>query len=100
MRLDRGVTVAELLSLQKGTPHSNVRYVVVDDTTWPVPYHDDEIDGPEWVQRYAPPERVVKQRMRVASIISAYRALLDPSITQAEAIEKLKLARRAAKEAI
>lgn len=79
-------------------PASNVRYVVVDDTTWPVPLSTDEIDGPEWVQRYATPERIVKQRMRVASIVAAYSHLIDPNITQADAITSLKHARRAAKE--
>lgn len=79
-------------------PTSNVRYVVVDDTAWPVPVSTDEIDSPEWVQRYATPERIVMQRMRVASIVAAYSHLIDPNITQADAIESLKRARRAAKE--
>ena len=79
---------------------SNVRFVVINNTTWPVPFSSDDVDGPGWVQRYGTPERVVEQRMTVASVISAYTHLLDPNITQTDAIAALKRARRAAKEAI
>lgn len=79
---------------------SNVRFVVVDDTTWPVPFSSDDVDGPGWVQRYGTPERVVEQRMTVASIVTSYSYLIDPSLSQTDAIAALKRARRAAKEAI
>ena len=78
---------------------SNVRFIDVENTSWPVPVCSDYIDGPEWVQRYASDERATGQRMRVASIIAAYTHLLDPNITQADAIAMLKLARKAAKKA-
>jgi hypothetical protein len=66
-----------------------VRHVVVDETTWPVP---DEV---EWVLRYGTPERREAVRYGVASIVSAYWSLLDPNRTQADAVAMLKRARRA-----
>jgi hypothetical protein len=66
-----------------------VRYVVVDETTWPVP------DGAEWVLRYGTTEAREAQRLSVASIVNAYWSLLDPNRTQGDAIAMLRRARRA-----
>lgn len=76
----------------------NVLWQQVDGVSVVIPVWGDDFDGPEWVQRHGTPERVVEQRMSVASLIAAYSHMIDPTISQAEAVEKLKRARRAAKE--
>ena len=83
------------------TPISNVMFIAVDDTQWPIPmWWCEEVDGPEWVQRHAADvDRVVEQRMRVASLIAAYSSLLDPNLSQTDAIAQLKRARKALKKA-
>lgn len=69
---------------------AEVRYVVIDETTWPIP------DGIEWVLRYGEPAAREAQRYGVASIVAAYSSLLDPVYSQADAVAMLKRARRAA----
>lgn len=68
-------------------------------TSWPVDVETDTEASIEWLMRYANSDMVVDARFQAASLISAYAALIDPTTTQAEAIEKLKRARRCAAEA-
>jgi hypothetical protein len=49
-------------------------------------------DDTEWNLRYAPEQANL---FHAAIIVSAYASLVDPSITQAQAIDMLKRARRA-----
>jgi hypothetical protein len=66
-----------------------VAYVAVEGCACPVP------DGAEWTLRYGTPEAREAQRYGVASIVSAYAHLLDPSVTQGAALATLKRLRRA-----
>ena len=59
-------------------------------TTWPIPWRHDDTDGVEWRLRYSEQRDVF-----AASCVAAYAALIDPHITMAEAIKKLRTARRA-----
>lgn len=68
-------------------------------TFWPVDVERDASASIEWLMRYASSDMVLNARFQAASLISAYTALVDPTITQAEAIDKLKRARRCAAEA-
>lgn len=78
-----------------------IRYRLDDrsGTSWPVDVHSDTEPSVQWIMRYATKEAVLGARFQAASIASAYAALIDPTITQAEAIDKLKNARRCALEA-
>lgn len=79
-----------------------IRYKHDDEsgTSWPVDV-DTAAGEPsvQWIMRYAPTEAVIDARFQAASIASAYAALVDPDITQGEAIDKLKRARRCAAQA-
>lgn len=63
----------------------------VDGTTWPVPV------GAEWLLRYGTPEQIVGWRMSLASIVSAYSALVDPTCSHADAVARLRRARAVAR---
>jgi hypothetical protein len=76
-----------------------IRWVRVEDTTWPVDVATDDEDAAQWVQRYGTPERVVEQRMSVASVLSAYAHLTDSTLTMRQAEAALHRARTAAREA-
>lgn len=65
-------------------------------TTWPVDVHDDDEDSVQWKLRYGDCLEPIIYRMSAASVMSAYAALIDPSVSQATAIDKLKRARRVA----
>lgn len=67
----------------------------VGESTWPVDSITDNEDSAQWVQRYGPPERVVVQRMSVASVLSAYAHLTDPHISMTDATAALRRAREA-----
>jgi hypothetical protein len=69
-----------------------IRYVTVDHTIWPVDVETEDEDSAQWVLRYSGRQL---SRMALASVLSAYAALCDPAISQRDAIEKLKRARRA-----
>jgi hypothetical protein len=75
--------VSEAATPSAGT----VRFVRVEGTTWPV-----DVGETEWQLRYAPD---AVRPLTVAAIVAAYGYLIDPSITQATAIDALKRARRA-----
>lgn len=62
-------------------------YGRADGTTWPIPGET------EWQLRYGPSLRTT--RLHAASIVQAYAVLVDPTISQAEAIRCLKRARQA-----
>jgi hypothetical protein len=62
----------------------------VDATTWPL------VGETGWQLRYAPD---AVNRLHAASIVSAYAHLTDPALPQREAIEALRRARQAVKEA-
>lgn len=47
-----------------------------NDTVWPTPM-DDPDGGLEWRLRYAPVEELWKDRFRAASVVSAYRHLMQ-----------------------
>jgi hypothetical protein len=68
-------------------------YVQVDGTSWPV-----NLEDVAWALRYANPD-VAEQRV-AASAVDAYRHLTNPGISQADAVEALKRARRAQVEAL
>lgn len=70
----------------------------VEDTTWPVDVMTDNEDAAQWVQRYGTPERVVEQRMSVASVLAAYAHLTDPNLTLTDATAALRRAREAARD--
>ena len=73
----------------------SARYGTSDGTVWPVPWSDDpDVNGPEWLMRYGPNKDVF-----VASIVAAYKHLVDPSLSQAEAVQSLRRARRAVRGA-
>lgn len=59
----------------------------VEGTVWPI-----NVGETEWNLRYAP-ERAC--RLHAASIAHAYSFLVDPEITQKDAIAALKRARKA-----
>lgn len=54
-----------------------------------------EDGGPEWVMRYGNPESI---RFTVASLLSSYDYLLSREITMGEAIQRLRLLRKARAE--
>lgn len=64
----------------------SVRWFKVDDTSWPVPV---EL---EHRLRYDTGRR----DLEAASVVAAYSALVDPAISQKQAIESLLRARKAA----
>jgi hypothetical protein len=66
-----------------------VAYVAVEGCACPVP------DGAEWTLRYGTTDAREAQRYGVASIVAAYSHLLDPSVTQGDALGALKRLRRA-----
>lgn len=68
---------------------SDDRYGHADGTTWPVPA------DAEWQLRYGTDPDTRETRLHSASIVAAYSFLVDPDRTQKDAIESLKLARRA-----
>lgn len=68
---------------------SGVAYVAVEGCACPVP------DGAEWTLRYGTTEAREAQRYSVASIVAAYAHLLDPNVTQTDALASLKRLRRA-----
>lgn len=64
-------------------------YGHADGTTWPVPADT------EWHLRYGVLASYREFRLHAASIVAAYAHLVDPDITEKDAIESLKRARRA-----
>lgn len=56
-----------------------MRYVKVEDTTWPVDFIDDDTYGAEHALRYGTTYMREEQRLSVASILSAYEYLTDPT---------------------
>jgi hypothetical protein len=77
-----------------------IHYKQVDDTTWPVDLHSDYEDSAQWVQRYGSIDRVVEQRLAVASVLSAYSDLTDPNHSLKDATAMLRRARLAAKQCV
>jgi hypothetical protein len=73
-----------------------IHYHRIDDTTWPVDWSSDQEDSAEWVLRYGTTERREAQRMSVASILSAYSHLVDPTLSSKGAQSALRRARKAA----
>lgn len=69
-------------------------YEVVLETTWPV-----NVGDLEWACRYTRAERLTAYRYVVASVVAAYDALTDTRISEREAIDKLKRARQAQRQA-
>lgn len=72
-----------------------IRYVQIDDTTWPVDVGTDEEDSAEWVQRYGTTERREEQRLSVASVLAAYKDMTHPGRSLKDATAMLRRARRA-----
>ena len=73
----------------------SLRYVVVDDTVWPV---DDDPDASlQWRLRYAGSSITDRDRQAAASILSAYAALTNPRQSMKDAIASLRRAREAAR---
>lgn len=72
---------------------------VESDTIWPVDIHTEQQPSIEWVMRYGSNDTIVAAALIAASLIYRYSALIDPDITEDEAIDKLKRARRCAAEA-
>jgi hypothetical protein len=69
-------------------------YVQSEDTTWPIP--DGEL---EWVMRYGGIERVMRNRLSAASVLSAYLILIElPERTRNRRIRDIRRAMRARKE--
>ena len=73
-----------------------MKYITVDDTVWPVDADGgDDNPSARWIQRYGTPAERERQRMTVASILSAYSALTNSDQSMTDAIAKLKRARQA-----
>lgn len=68
-------------------------YVNLEGTVHPIDVPEDDGDSVQWILRYAPDR--FDRHLFAASILAAYAALLDPNITQGDAIAKLKRARKA-----
>jgi hypothetical protein len=78
-----------------------VRYVEIEDTLWPVDACDwDGSASAEWVLRYGTPEDRERQRLSVASVLSAYEYLTDPNRSMKDATASLRRARKATLEAL
>jgi hypothetical protein len=71
----------------------SVEYVGVDCTLWPVDHETDDEDATQWRLRYGNPTRT--DYLGAAAVMAAYAHLLDPNITQTDAINALKRARKA-----
>ena len=74
----------------------SVKWAQIEDTTWPVDIETDDEAADQWRLRYNNGQVSREVMLSAASVMSAYGALVDPSITQTEAIAKLKRARAAA----
>ncbi len=72
-----------------------IRNITVDDTSWPVDVSTDDEDSAEWTLRYGTPERREEQRLSVASVLSAYEHLTDPSRSLKEVTDALRRVRTA-----
>lgn len=73
----------------------NVWHGTCDETAWPV----DPIGDMSWLLRYGHVDTIIEKRMTVASFVSSYNYLVDPTLSQADAIAALKRARKVAADA-
>lgn len=73
----------------------NIWHGTCDDTAWPVDLFGDL----SWVLRYGDPDTIIEKRLTVASFVSSYNYLVDPDLSQTDAIAALKRARKVAAHA-
>lgn len=73
----------------------NVWHGTCDETAWPV----DPISDLAWVLRYGHVDRIIEKRLTIATFVSSYNYLVDPSLSQTDAIAALKRARKIAAHA-
>jgi hypothetical protein len=69
----------------------SIHYREVENTVWPV-----NVRGIEWELRYGAKGN---HKLVAASVVAAYAALIDPTLSEKDAIAKLRRARRAQREA-
>jgi hypothetical protein len=72
-----------------------IYFEVIEDTTWPVDIGTGDESSAEWTLRYGSPEYRENQRLSIASVLSAYQSLTDPSQSLKDATAKLRRARKA-----
>lgn len=89
------MTLAADVSSRQIIDFPNVWHGTCDDTAWPV----DLIGDMSWVLRYGDPATIIEKRMTIASFVSSYNYLVDPNLSQTDAIAALKRARKVAAHA-
>ncbi len=72
-----------------------MKWVRVEDTTWPVDVQDEDTDSLEWRLRYAPSHVTPSELMSAASILSAY-AHLTGGMFPRDSLRRARKARRSA----